>query len=48
MKKLIEAIKNLFHRNRNDFFFEVEDARDHYDPTPYCCRIRDRAPITEE
>lgn len=43
MKKLIEAIKNLFTRKPNtDFFFEVEDARDHYDPTPYCCRIMDR------
>ena len=49
MKKLIEAIKNLFHKEANtDFFEEFGEARDYYSETPACCRIRDRAPITEE
>jgi hypothetical protein len=49
MKKLINAIIDLFRKEANtDFFEEFGEARDYYSETPACCRIMDRAPITEE
>lgn len=35
-------LKKIENSPNNDFYFEVEEARDHYTEIPYCCIIRDR------